>query len=167
MRAAPAAPRLMANPTFSMLVPLPYEDSWTVLDEFVFNARPLEQFDLRANIAAVTASTVPITAATSATLALLAGNPRRRLLIVQNSSKAPTTGDTAPTFWVAFGRPAIIGQDIALVPNGGTLLCDFACPIDAVYVAIGPSVNPGSSVVVQGAASQGLIPPVGGGVWGR
>ena len=148
----------------SMLVPLPWEPGWTALRE-VFNSRRPE--DAKAqdpyaydNCNAVTVSTAPISAATSAVKAVLGANARRRLLIVQNNSSATAAGDVAPNFFVAFAQQANANAGLTLQPGVGIVL-DYACPVDAVYVTIGPFSNGGGTVVIAGAALEGTKP--GGG----
>lgn len=151
----------MRNPHLSMLIPQAYELNWTVLHEGeVFNSYPLAELS-KENPSAVTSATIAITSSINSALPVFVANRRRRLLVLQNSSKATGT-DVAPTFWVNFGAQAIIGQSLALLPGGGAFLFDFACPIDSVFVTVGPSVNTGSSVIVQGSAMQGVIPPPDG-----
>lgn len=144
----------------SMLVPFSREVAWTALREGeIFNARP-EALSKRvdsSNKNAVTTTTTAIKGDASPVTALLTSNSKRRLLILQNNSTATVAGDTAPTFYIGFGEQAQIGVGVGLPPGVGIVL-DVACPIDAIYIAIGPFVNTGGSVDITGAAVEGVTP---------
>jgi len=137
----------------NFLIPQPYEVAWTALKDGTFSGRvpflPTEAFN---NPDALIASTIPITAQTSGMI--LAQNSRRRLLIIQNNSTA-TSPDTAPVIWFNFGQVAIPGRCAGLQPGGGGVLFDRGCPINAVYITVGPSV--GTSPVVQGTVLEGSM----------
>lgn len=105
---------------------------------------------------AVVTHSVPIAANSGGALSILGGNPNRKLLLLQNNSTA-TSPDVAPTFYFGFGALANIGQGLALAPGVGMVL-DVSCPIDAVYLTIGPSTNTDDTVVVQGVAVEGSPP---------
>jgi len=147
----------------SMLVPEPWDDHWTKLADGVFNAKPdalapSTAAGVSPNSNAVSTNTTAITAATPNDKAILTANPNRRLLIIQNASTATAAGDEAPTFFVAFGQNAQQFGSLFLPPGVGIVL-DYACPIDSVYVAIGPFSNGGDSVVISGAVIEGVRPP--------
>jgi hypothetical protein len=142
-----------------MLIPQAYEPGWTRLDDGIFNEvpfadvpRPASQIN---NVNAVSTTTTAITAATSSVRALMVANAKRRLLVIQNNSNATTAGDVPPTFFIAFGQQAAVGVGLGLPPGVGIVL-DYACPIDSVYITIGPFSNAGGSVVIQGAAVEGV-----------
>jgi hypothetical protein len=89
---------------------------------------------------------------------VLSLNMQRNALIIQNNSTA-TAPDTAPTFYIGFNAQPQIGLNLAVAPGVGILL-DIICPRDSVYVTIGPFVNGGGTVVVQGAIVQGTYAPI-------
>lgn len=102
---------------------------------------------------AVSTHSVTINTNSGGALSILGGNPNRKLLILQNNSTA-TSPDVAPTFYFGFGQLAQVGQGLGLAPGVGMVL-DESCPIDSVFLTIGPSTNTDGSVVVQGVAVEG------------
>lgn len=108
---------------------------------------------------AVRSNVVPLNAGSGGTLAILGGNAKRKLLILQNNSNATASGDTAPTFWFGLGQKATVGQSLGLAPGVGMVL-DVSCPIDAIYLVIGSYSNTGGSVTINGVAVEGT-PPAG------
>jgi hypothetical protein len=95
-------------------------------------------------------STIPIGPNTQPYLALVAINPKRTSILMQNNSTATASGDVAPTMYFNFGAQAQVGIGIGLAPGVGLVL-DNNVQADSLYVTFGPSVNTGNSVVVQGA----------------
>lgn len=136
---------------FNCLIPLAYDDAWTSLDDGVFNAYPA-QLETVANGGYQNrnhSATIPIGPGTVPTRALVTQNIKRKSILMQNNSTA-TSPDVAPTFYFNFGAQAQIGIGIGLAPGVGLVL-DQNVQADALYLTIGPSVNTGSSVVIQGA----------------
>lgn len=105
------------------------------------------------NVNGVTSHSVPLNAGSGGTLAVLAANPNRSLLLIQNNSTA-TAPDVAPTFYIGFGQLAQVGQGLGLPPGVGVVF-DTSTPTDAVYLTIGPSTDSDDTVVVQGVAIEG------------
>lgn len=99
---------------------------------------------------------VSINANANPAVALATQNFARALLIMQNESFATIAGDVAPTMYFGFGMSPTIGSGIALPPGVGIVL-DVRVPANAIYVAIGPSINTSGSVVVQGIVQEGGI----------
>jgi hypothetical protein len=130
-----------------------YGVSWTQLYG-VFNKRPGPTAREFINTLQMTNS-APIGSLVNPAVALVTQNQRRSLLIIQNNSTA-TSPDSAPTFYVGFGTSPVIGQDLALPPGVGIVL-DVRVPSDAIYVGLGPYVNSGSTVVVQGVVKESQI----------
>jgi hypothetical protein len=135
-----------------MLMPDPWDDAWTQLDE-IFNAYPI---GVDATTASITgyqnpnrSATVPIGPNTVPNIALVAINPKRVSIIMQNNSTATGT-DVAPIMYFNFGAQAQIGIGVGLAPGVGLVL-DNNVQADSLYVTFGPSVNTGKSVVIQGA----------------
>jgi hypothetical protein len=139
----------------NMLMPSAYDDIWTSLDDGVFNEYPgrlgIETTSATGYQNPNRSSTIPIGPNTQPYLALVAINPKRTSILMQNNSTAdPTTDDIAPTFYFNFGAQAQVGIGIGLAPGVGLVL-DNNVQADSLYVTIGPSVNTSDSVVIQGA----------------
>lgn len=162
-----------------MLMPSSYDVEWTGLQE-VFNDYPPPPPPIpaaaAATVGAVAAAsnppngrhsvTVPISAGQSSTSAVLPANAKRRSLIIQNNSTATTAGDVAPTFYFNFNTQAVIGLSIALPPGNQGIVLDENVSSDSLYITIGPEVNTGGSVVVQGCVvetAEGPAQQIGGG----
>jgi hypothetical protein len=105
-----------------------------------------------------TFASVPINASTNTQVPVLAQNYQRSALIIQNGSLATVSGDVAPTLYVNFNAQPQIGSALALPPGVG-IVFDIICPRDSVYIAFGPFVNTGGSVVIQGAVLTGTYAP--------
>lgn len=105
-----------------------------------------------------TYAAVPINAGTTAIAAILAQNYRRSLLLIQNQSTATAVGDTPPTLYIGFNAQAQVGGSLALPPGIG-IVFDIICPRDAIFVAFGPFVNTGHSVVIAGTVGQCTYTP--------
>jgi hypothetical protein len=137
----------------NMLMPSPYDDIWTSLDDGVFNAYPgrlgNDQTSANGYQNPNRSSTIPIGPNTQPYLALVAINPKRVSILMQNNSTAQGT-DVAPTMYFNFGAQAQVGIGIGLAPGVGLVL-DNHVQADSLYVTLGPSVNTGATVVVQGA----------------
>jgi len=109
-----------------------------------------------------TATQLPLSSGSSG--AILATNPNRTLLIVQN-----TSGSTGATFWVAFGEPATPGRCIGLAP-GQSMTLDVICPRDSVNISVSGSTGSDTGVIVEGSFE--IQPPpaanenVGAAAWG-
>lgn len=138
----------------NMLMPSPYDDIWTSLDDGVFNAYPGRLGDDGTSATGYQnpnrSSTIPIGPRTKPNLALVSINPKRTSILMQNNSVATVSGDVAPTMYFNFGAQAQVGIGIGLAPGVGLVL-DNNVQADSLYVTFGPAVNTGGSVVVQGA----------------
>lgn len=138
----------------NMLMPSPYDDIWTSLDDGVFNAYPGRLGDETSSANGYQnpnrSATIPIGPNTRTGIALVAINPKRVSILMQNNSVATVSGDVPPTMYFNFGAQAQVGIGIGLAPGVGLVL-DNNVQADSLYVTIGPSVNTGASVVVQGA----------------
>lgn len=155
------------------LIPQAWEPQWTDLnDGVVLNDNPSAWTQAQNDSVALQAPfgdgssawqnpcathSIPLSANSGGVLAILTQNLKRNLLIVQNNSTA-TAPDAAPVFYVSFGQLAQIGQGLGLPPGVGIVL-DIICPRDAVYLTIGPSIDTGDSVVVQGVVVEGGLSP--------
>lgn len=132
-----------------------YDVNWTQLGRGAFNARrlsgSLRQYTNKLRMT----NSVPIGPTTASNIALIGANEQRALLIIQNNSTA-TSPDSAPTFFIGFGTQPTVGQDLALPPGVGIVL-DVRTPSDAIYVAFGPMVNGGGSVVIAGVVKEGGV----------
>ena len=140
----------------NMLLPSAYDDIWTALDDGIFNDYPTPLTDEQ--VAATRrkgyrnrnrSATIPIGPQTKSNIALVGLNEKRTSILLQNNSTA-TSPDAAPTMYFNFGAQAVIGTCIGLAPGVGLVL-DENVQADALYVTLGPMVNAGSSVVIQGA----------------
>jgi hypothetical protein len=89
-------------------------------------------------------------------IAQVTQNFARALLVIQNESFATVAGDIAPTMYFGFGMTCTVGNGLALPPGVGIVL-DVRVPANAIYCTLGPSVNTGSSVVIQGMIQEGGI----------
>jgi hypothetical protein len=136
-----------------MLMPEPYDDVWTSLNDGVFNEYPGALGD--ASVSATgyqndnRSATIPIGPNTKPYIALVSQNRKRTSILMQNNSAQSGT-DVAPTMYFNFGAQAVVGIGIGLAPGVGLVL-DNHVQADSLYVTFGPSVNTGGSVVVQGA----------------
>lgn len=155
------------------LMPQAYEPEWTNLDDgVILNDNPSAWVQSQNDAVAVqapfgdggsdwqnpcSAHTIPIAGNSGGVLAVLTQNLKRNLLVIQNNSTA-TAPDAAPTFYVGFGQIAQVGQGLGLPPGVGVVF-DIVCPRNAVYITIGPQVNTGNTVVVQGAVVEGGLTP--------
>ena len=136
----------------NMLMPSPYDDVWTRLDDGVFNAYPGRLGDETQSTGYQNpnrSATIPIGPQTKSNIALVSINPKRVSIIMQNNSTA-VSPDAAPTMYFNFGAQAQVGIGIGLAPGVGLVL-DNNVQADSLYVTIGPSINTGGSVVTQGA----------------
>jgi len=168
----------LLGPVASMLMPQAYDASWTALNDGVFNdyPPPPSAAQLAAQLTngsagqvpvpngtvpwtnPTDAASTPITTATPSGVAVLQGNAKRNLLIIQNNSIATTAGDTTPDFWIEFGRAALVNFSIRIKPGEGLVL-DTICPRSQLYVTIGPFSNVGLSTIVAGVITQGCHSP--------
>lgn len=89
-------------------------------------------------------------------IALATQNFARALLLIQNTSFATVAGDVAPSMYFGFGMSPTVGQGLELPPGVGIVL-DVRVPANAIYCALGPSINTGASVVVGGIIQEGGI----------
>lgn len=105
-----------------------------------------------------TFATVPINASTNTQVPVLTQNYQRNALIIQNGSLATVAGDVAPTLYVNFNASPQVGSALALPPGVG-IAWDVITPRDSIYIAFGPFINTGSSVVIQGAVITGTFSP--------
>lgn len=105
-----------------------------------------------------TFATVPINAATNTQVPVLTQNYQRNALIIQNGSLATVAGDVAPTLYVNFNAQPQVGSALALPPGVG-IAWDIVTPRDSIYIAFGPFINTGSSVMIQGAVIAGTFAP--------
>lgn len=105
-----------------------------------------------------TFATVPINASTNVNVPVLTQNYQRNALIIQNGSLATVAGDVAPTLYVNFNASPQVGSALALPPGVG-IAWDVVTPRDSIYIAFGPFINTGSSVVIQGAVITGTFAP--------
>jgi hypothetical protein len=140
---------------FNMLMPLAYDPEWTQLDDGVFNAYQGSiggtQTATGGYVNPNRSATIPIGPSTQSNQALVAANPKRVSILMQNNSTTdPTTSDIAPTMYFNFGATANVGIGIGLAPGVGLVL-DNNVQADSLYVTLGPSVNTAGSVVIQGA----------------
>lgn len=80
---------------------------------------------------------VPFNAAGGAlSICILQRNLKRSMIILQNSS-------SVSNLWYSWGRPAIIGQSLFLVPSQ-VIGYDYTTPSDALYIAFdGTGTQPG------------------------
>jgi hypothetical protein len=141
---------------YNMLMPSPYDPEWTQLGDGVFNDYPAPlpeetpaQKAARGYRNRNRSATIPIGPNTQSNKALVGLNEKRTSILMQNNSTA-TSPDAAPTMYFNFGAQAVIGTCIGLAPGVGLVL-DINVQADALYVTLGPSVNTGGSVVIQGA----------------
>lgn len=104
-----------------------------------------------------TFATVPINAATNTQVPVLTQNYQRNALIIQNGSLA-TAPDVAPTLYVNFNAQPQVGSALALPPGVG-IAWDVITPRDSIYIAFGPFVNTGNTVMIQGAVIGGTYSP--------
>lgn len=105
-----------------------------------------------------TFATVPVNAATNINQPVLSQNSQRNALIIQNGSTATVAGDVAPIMYIGFNAQPQVGAALALQPGVGVAF-DIITPRDSIYIAFGPFVNTGGSVVIQGAVIQGTYAP--------
>lgn len=139
---------------FDMLMPSPYDDAWTELNDGVFNAYPA-QIETTPDGGGTGyqnknhSSTIPIGRGTSSNRALVTQNVKRVSILMQNNSTA-VAPDVAPTMYFNFGATAQVGIGIGLAPGVGLVL-DNHVQSDSLYVTFGPAVNTGGTVVLQGA----------------
>lgn len=96
---------------------------------------------------------------------VLAANPKRTLLIIQNNSASG-----GATFWVAFGQAAVQYGSIALGP-GQSLTLDAAVPRDSVNLLVTGASGLTAGVIVQASyVPPGSAPPppgnIGAEAWG-
>lgn len=104
-----------------------------------------------------TFATVPINAATNTQVPVLTQNYQRNALIIQNGSTAQGT-DVAPTLYIGFNAQPLVGSALALAPGQG-IAWDIITPRDSIYIAFGPFINTGDTVVIQGAVITGTYAP--------
>jgi len=164
-----------------MLIPEPYDPSWTALNDGVFNDYPpppppppaaAPSGSVAAQIAgAITQSMPPVavpngtalwknpTVATGIPLSpansglVLPANIKRNLLIIQNTSVAAAgAGNTAPTLYVNFGAAATAASALAFTAGQGIVL-DYIVPRNEIYVlfAGGSGTFTASGVIQQGS----------------
>jgi hypothetical protein len=137
----------------NMLMPSPYDDEWTQLDDGIFNAYPgilgQETSGATGYINPNRSATIPIGPLTVPYVALVGINPKRVSILMQNNSTA-VSPDAAPTMYFNFGAQAQVGIGIGLAPGVGLVL-DNNVQADSLYVTFGPVINTGGSVVTQGA----------------
>lgn len=105
-----------------------------------------------------TMQSVPILSSTQFQTPVLSLNMQRNSLVIQNNSSA-TAPDIAPTFYVGFNAQPQVGLSLAVAPLAG-ILFDIITPRDSIYILLGPSVNGGGTVVVQGVVLQGTYAPI-------
>lgn len=138
----------------NFLMPSPYDDVWTELDDGVFNDYPGPLSQEAAQGGGYQnnnrSATIPIGPTTKPTAALVSLNSKRSSILMQNNSTAKTAGDEAPTMYFNFGAIAQVGIGIGLAPGVGLVL-DNNVQADSLYVTFGPSINTSGSVVIQGA----------------
>ena len=140
----------------NMLLPSAYDDIWTALDDGVFNDYPTPLTDEQVATNAKKgyrnrnrSATIPIGPNTVPNKAIVGLNEKRTSILLQNNSTA-TSPDAAPTMYFNFGAQAVIGTCIGLAPGVGLVL-DQNVQADALYVTLGPQVDTGGTVVIQGA----------------
>lgn len=104
-----------------------------------------------------TFATVPINASTNTQVPVLTQNYQRNALIIQNGSTAQGT-DVAPTLYINFNAQPQVGSALALAPGQG-IAWDIITPRDSIYIAFGPFINTGATVVIQGAVISGTYAP--------
>jgi len=150
---------MLISDRYNMLVPNPWDVSWTALKRGAFNDYPVAaESDLELAMRAGTsyAQAVPISPSVSSLAALLPANPSRGFLIVQNNSVAGS-GGTAPTLYVSYDGPVNLGflpGNLTVQPQQ-TILLDRRVPINAIYVAWGEFTEPAT---VGGVIHQGALP---------
>lgn len=105
-----------------------------------------------------TFQSVPILASTPQNVPVLSLNMKRNAVVIQNNSTA-TAPDSAPTFYIGFNAQPQIGLALGVAPGVGILL-DIICPRDSIYLAFGPEINTGGTVVIQGSIVQGTYAPI-------
>jgi hypothetical protein len=99
---------------------------------------------------------IPIDATVNPFQAVLGPNLNRGVLVLQNLSTATLSGDVAPTMYIGFSSPPIIGHSFGLLPGVGIWL-DRAVPVDAIFVGWGGEIDTSSSVIVQGFVGSAAI----------
>lgn len=104
-----------------------------------------------------TFATIPINAATNTQVPVLTQNYQRNALIIQNGSTAQGT-DVPPILYVGFNAQPQVGSALALAPGQG-IAWDIITPRDSIYIAFGPFINTGDTVVIQGAVIAGTYAP--------
>ena len=155
----------------SMLVPAPYDPSWTRIDDGTFNDYPPGADGLPyVSDPGVTPSpagilpdasfavSVPIPAGTPINAALVPANLRRTFLLIQNNSTATGAGNTAPNLYIAYDGPVSTtlpnGLNLTIPPGQGVIF-DRRCPANAIYVLYAGGAG---TFVAQGVLHQGLLP---------
>jgi len=144
-----------------MLIPDPWDVSWTHLGDGIFNSPGSSLTDPATAAAnpqgvATTLTSVQLSTATPFSGMVLAANANRKLLILQNTSTA-TSPDVAPALYFNFKQLASVGNGILLPPGVGLAL-DTSCPIDAVYLTYGAFVNGGNTVAISAIVGEGVTP---------
>jgi hypothetical protein len=139
----------MRDSGINMLMPQPWDEEWTSLDDGVFNTYQGRLGQAGGYQNPNRSATVPIGPNTSQSAALVTSNPKRTSILMQNNSTA-VAPDVAPTFYMNFGAQAQVGIGIGLQPGVGLVL-DNNVQADSLYITIGPSVNTNGTVVIQGA----------------
>ena len=156
---------MYTGPNF--LIPLAFEVSWTGLRE-AFNDYP-QNFDSDGNLTPVgveaantppadgsEAQYVPIPYNVPAQTALVAANPNRTFLLIQNNSTAGS-GGTAPNLLVSYDGPVQTANpqlNLTIYPGAGIVL-DRRVPTNAIYVAWVGAAPPFTG---GGVLHQGLLP---------
>jgi hypothetical protein len=139
---------------WSLLNTNPNDVSVTTLAAML-SRRPVNQTRRYFNTLKMTGS-VKLSQNTDPNVAVATENGQRALLVLQNTSFATVAGDVAPTMYFGFGITVAVGDGIALPPGVGMVL-DVRVPIDAIYCTVGPFVNTGSSVFIDGIVEEGGI----------
>ena len=154
------------NITLNTLLPQAYDPFWTVLDDGIFNsAEPDQQPGPPVGPDATFAQVIPVPFTVNTQTAIIASNPNRAFLLIQNNSVAGSSADVLPTLYVAYDGPVSttlpLGLNLAILPGTGIVL-DRRCPGNAVYVKWGTFTNSSGTAFAGGVIQQGLINDGGG-----
>lgn len=152
---------MYGNLSQSMLVPDANDVAWTHLSDGIFNSpgSSLTSPSIAAsNPQGVSCTLTPIALSVAKVFSgmVLAANPQRQLLILQNTSTA-TAPDFAPAIYINFKQSAQVGAGILLPPGVG-LVFDTSTPIDAVYLTYGAFLNTGGTVKISAIVGEGVQP---------
>jgi hypothetical protein len=148
----------------NFLLPGPYDPQWTRLDDGIFNAYPPTRIDdIPCPVPcpdAVFTQVIPIPFTTIVPqVALVAANPRRATLLIQNNSAIGAAGDVLPNLYVTYDGPVStpLQLNLTILPGSGIVL-DRRVANNAIYIRWGTFTNTSGTAVAGGVLHQGLLP---------